>query len=298
MKATILKISSLFLGLMLLPSFIYAGEDVDQSLSAESNGIVEIHNVRGKIRIVGWDNDKVQVKGKLDDLAEKLIFETKGKVTVVRVKMPKRNINRGNGTDLVINIPKDNRVDFNGVSTDLLVETVNGGLDARSVSGDVDLIKVSNRIFVNSVSGDVTIKESSGSAKLDTVSGDIKGELDSAVVRTNSVSGDITLHLKKFDEISATTVTGDVWVRGHLNDSGKVRMSSVNADLSVAFDNVINARVNINAGPGGEISNNLSSDKVKEIFPQQKLQMTLGDGSGSVKIGTVNGSIVLKGNND
>ena len=283
------------MAIMFIPSSIYAGEKVDETLSVQSNGIVEIHNVRGKIRIVGWDKDKVQVKGELDDLAEKLIFETKGKATIVRIKMPKRNINRGDGTDLVINIPRSNAVDFNGVSTDLLIESVKGGVDVRSVSGDVDMIKVSKQLFANVVSGDITLKESSGAAKLETVSGDIKGGLDSASVMTNSVSGEITLHLKKFDEVRASTVSGDIWVSGHLNDSGKIRMSSVSADVTLAFNNEINARANISTGPGGDIKNNLTSDKVKELFPsQQRLEMTLGDGSGSIKIGTVNGSVTLK----
>ena len=296
MKLATFKISSIFVALIFLSWSINAAEDVDKSLTVQSDGIVEIHNVRGKIRIVGWNKDKVQVKGELDDLAEELVFENNGKVTVVKIKMPRRNINHGDGTDLVIHIPMGNRIDFNGVSTDLLVEGINGGVDVRSVSGDVDMVKVSKQIFVNSVSGDITLKKSSGPAKLDSISGDIKGELDSESVLSNSVSGDITLHLKKFDEIRATTVSGDVWVSGHLNDSGKVRMSSVNADITLSFDNMINARVNISAGPGGDISNKLSSDRVEEIFPrQQKLNMSLGDGSGSIKIGTVNGSITLRG---
>ena len=48
-----------------------AGEKIDKTLDAVSNGEVEIHNNRGIIVVQGWDKEQVSVKGELDDLAEK-----------------------------------------------------------------------------------------------------------------------------------------------------------------------------------------------------------------------------------
>jgi len=284
--------------LILSPGLAFAGESVNESLTADADGIVEIHNVRGTIKVVGWNKDQVEISGELDDLAEKLIFENQGKVTLINIKMPRKNINHGDGSNLIINIPIGNRLDMSGVSTDIVVENVSGGVDVRSVSGDVDVINVKKQLFVNTVSGDLTLKKSSGKAKLGTVSGEIEGRFNSKEVMVNSVSGDIELHLQDFNTLLASNVSGNVWVSGQLNDSGKTRLSSVNGDITLAFDREVNARANISAGPGGEISNHMSSDKVRDIFPnQQKLKMTLGDGSGGIKIGTVNGSITLRGSN-
>jgi len=281
-----------------LPGLAFAGEKVDESLSADADGVVEIHNVRGKVRVTGWENNTIEVKGELDDLAEKLIFERQGKVIIIRVEIPRRNINHGDGSNLVIKIPKGNRVDFNGVSSDFLIEDVNGGMDVRIVSGDIDIINVHKQLYVSAVSGDITIKDSSGNAKLGTVSGDIKGTFTSTDISADTVSGDLRLHLAEFDSLTANSVNGEVWVSGQLNDSGKAKCSTVNGDITLAFDRAINARVKVKTGPGGDINNKISSDKVEHIFPnQQKLKMTLGDGSAVIKIGTVNGSVTLKGSN-
>jgi len=298
MKLQTLNKSLVLAAIISIPSIIFAGEKVDETLTADVEGVVEIHNVRGKIRVVGWDDNQVQILGELDDLAEKLIFETQGKVTMIKVKMPKRDINRGDGSNLIINVPKGNRVDFNGISTDLLVQDLSGGIDVRTISGDIDVINVHKQLFAETVSGDIDISESSGTAKWGSVSGDIKGKFDSQDIAASSVSGDIQLHLKNFDSLSASSVSGEVWVSGQLNDSGKTNLSSVNGDITLSFDSAVNARANVKAGPGGSISNSMSSDKVQDIFPsQQKLKMTLGDGSGRIKIGTVNGSVKLRGSN-
>ena len=108
----------------------------------------------------------------------------------------------------------------------------------------------------------------------------------------------LILALSNFDNLSAGSVSGEVMVSGQLNDSGNLRLSTVNGDITLSFKDAVNARTKVNAGPGGDITNRMSSDEVRDIFPnQQKLNMTLGDGSGKIKIGTINGSILLKGNN-
>ena len=163
---------------MLLSGAIYAGEKVDRTIGVSSDGVVQIENVRGIIRVEGWDRGEVSVKGTLDDSAERLIFETNGAVTNVIVKMPKGNIKRGDGSNLVIRVPNTNQVDFEGVSSDLFVKNISGGVDLVTVSGDIDTNNISKQVFLKSVSGDLVIKESSGQARLSSVSGDIEAKLD------------------------------------------------------------------------------------------------------------------------
>jgi DUF4097 and DUF4098 domain-containing protein YvlB len=292
------QLQSTAIAIILLPTFLVAGEKVDETLDAQANGVVEIHNVRGDIRVNGWNKNSVQVKGELDDLAEKFTFESKGKVTYIKVELPRRNINRGDGSQLTIMVPAGSRVDFNGVSTDFDIEAVHGGIDLRSVSGDLTINNISEQIYVNSVSGDIKIHHSKGKAKLSTVSGDIKADMDSREVSLNSVSGDISVKLNNYDALIASSVNGELSVSGQQNDSGKSSLSSVNGDITLSFASAVNARVNVKSGPGGTIRNKLSSDPVEEVFPnQQKLMITVGDGSGYIKIGTVNGTITLKGDN-
>lgn len=281
-----------------LPGFVLAGEAVDKSLKASADGKVEINNVRGTIKVVGWNKNKVHIKGELDDQAEELVFETQGQVTVIDIKMPRNTKHEGKGSDLVIKIPKNNRLDFSGVSTDISAESISGGVAIRSVSGEIKLSNTEEQLSVKSVSGDIVMKDTSGEAKLASVSGNISGNHESRELEAKTVSGNLNLELGEYDSLAAKSINGEIRVSGQMRDSGSTNLGTVNGDIRLVLNNTVNARARVKAGPGGKITNELSSDKVEEIFPnQQKLVMTLGDGSGDIKVGTINGSITLKANN-
>ena len=297
-KFVTLPKSLIAMSLIAVSGLTFAGDKVNKTIAASADGVVEVHNIRGEIKIIGWDKNEVKLTGELDDLKKELVFKSQGNVIVIDVIMPRRNINNGDGSDLTIYVPKTNRVDVNVVSTDLTIDNIQGGIDARTVSGEAIISKVQKQLYIETVSGDISVKKSSGKAKLNSVSGEIIGHLDSKDVRAESVSGDVRLSLSNFDNLNAGSVSGEVDISGQLNDSGNLRLSTVNGDISLSFKDAVNARAKINAGPGGDISNRMSSDEVRDIFPnQQKLNMTLGNGSGKIKIGTINGSILLKGNN-
>ena len=120
--------------------------------------------------------------------------------------------------------------------------------------------------------------------------------MDSQEVEANVVSGDITLHLTDYTTLDASTVNGEVWVKGAQTVDGETSISSVNGDISLHFTESLDARVKVKTGPGGDIVNDLTTDPVEKIFPnQQRLGINVGNGNGKVTISTVNGSIKIKG---
>jgi len=207
-------------------------------LQVQSDGVVEISNIRGIVKVKGWDKDQVAVTGTLDDLAEGITFENKDKVTLIKVEMPDHNINHGDGSDLTIQVPYGNQVDFEGISSDLKVKNIKAGIDVRTVSGDIGVEGVEKILNIKTVSGDIQLKKSTGKAKLATVSGDIDGVINCPEVQVSSVSGDVNL---KLDEYQL--------------DGGETKLSSVNGDINLLFINKINTRVNVKTGPGGDITN-------------------------------------------
>lgn len=283
--------------LMTAPLYVAAGEEVDERRSVSAQGVVEIHNTRGEVEITGWDKDEVHVSGELDDLAEELIFEVDGEFTLIRVKMPKRNIRWGDGSDLEIRIPVKSRVDFNGVSTDLKFTNIEGGTSIHSVSGDIRADHIAKRLLINSVSGNVEVRDTTGKVKITTVSGDLRLDLRSTEVSINTVSGEIDMDLAEFDSLMVSTISGELEISGHLNDSGSISMSSVSGDIELRLTGPVNARIDARAGPGGDIDNDMTEDEPRDIFPaQMELKSTAGDGSGRIRIKTVTGDISLRGN--
>jgi len=281
---------------ILLTSSVFAGQKVDDSKKVKSKGVVEIANVSGKILLEGWKKNQVSVKGELGDQAEGFKFETKGNVTRFEVEMPDSNYTTKSGDDLVIRVPYGHKVDMQGVSTDFIIKNLKAGIEVESVSGDLTASGIEAGASLETVSGDVTIEKASGKLKLETVSGNIEGKVSSEVVKAEVVSGNIDLTLGSFRELTAESVSGNVHVKGEQLDNGSSKFSNVSGSINVTFTNKVNARLKASTGPGGNIVNNISDDEVQKDFPsQQRIKMTLGDGSGRIKLETVVGNIKING---
>ncbi|WP_281559444.1 DUF4097 family beta strand repeat-containing protein [Thalassomonas sp. RHCl1] len=290
-----------------------AGEKIDKVLPASGDSNISIESPNGEVSITGWDKDQVSVKGELDDNAEGLTFEQKGSLIEIKVMMPHNSNNRWNeqGSDLTIFVPKNARVSFGGVSSDVTLAELTRNVDVKTVSGDltgenlsnhVELLTVSGHIKVkglsgkvqlSTVSGDIRDKASSGRLQLKAVSGDIKSQSEASEVQVTSVSGEIELNLAQVDELAISTVSGDVEGQLNLNDSGLVKLSSVSGDMALKFQPDVQASFRLKANAGGDLVNKLTSDKAVEAKygPSSKLEFVTGNGNGSVRGNTVSGNI-------
>jgi hypothetical protein len=281
---------------LLFAAGLKAGEDVDLTMIAESEGTVRIINTRGEVEIYGWDKDEIRVEGELDDLAEELIFDVDGSRARIEVRLPRSNINWGDGSDLEIYVPERSSVIFEGVSTDTTIENIAGGLRLRSVSGDIFIDSVATQVMVKSVSGDIEVKESSGDANISTVSGEIEVQMASDTIILDTVSGEIDAELEMFSRLRANAVSGDIHIEGQLMDKGDIDISSVSGDVRLSLVTPVNAKLNIETGPGGEIVNQLSDHEPTDKFPaHMKLEAELGDGAGDIRMRTVSGDVRIEG---
>ena len=130
---------------------VQAGQNVDETRAAEPSGIVRIHCTRGDLKIVGWDRAEIQVDGELDDLADRLIFVVQGDDTLIRVEMPETDVNWGDGSDLVVHVPNNSRLNVEAVSTDVKVSGVQGAIAVRTASGDVRARKFGAATRINTM---------------------------------------------------------------------------------------------------------------------------------------------------
>ncbi len=307
-----------YLPLLLLTSAMptMAGERVDESMSLGDVKSVTIENLRGEVKVTGNSGDTVSVVGELDDKAEGLTFEKSGSRIIIKVEIPHNNHNGwgADGSNLVIELPKQVRVSFKGVSSNIDIDNFTNGAEIQTVSGDVtaknlheqvelatvsgniDSKNLSGKLRLSSVSGDIEDRNSSGRARFKTVSGSLSSRSSANEVSANSVSGDIELQLADIDELIVSTVSGEFESDLSLNDNGLLKMSSVSGDLHVNFKNEVQASFNLKANAGGDIVNRLTSAKAKraKYGPSSKLAFETGNGSSSVRASTVSGRIEVK----
>jgi len=160
-----------------------AGDAIDTSLAVPATAVISINNTRGAVAIIGWDQAQVSIKGELDDLAEALVFDADEGLIVVDVKMPRQDLNWGNGSDLTIQVPHSSRVKFVGVSSEVEIENVLGGVQLQSISGDLRARKIEGQLIMNTVSGDIIIEGVAGSVLASTISGDLALSVTATDVR-------------------------------------------------------------------------------------------------------------------
>jgi len=213
--------------------------EVDETKDADPNGTVTIEIVRGEVQVRGWNRDQVRVSGRLDERMEEFVFEVRDDETEIEVKLP-RHLNgwQSGSSDLQISVPENSSLQVNGVSTDVEVVDIKGGVRAHSVSGEVDVANVAKRIDLSSVSGSVNLRDVDGRIRARTVSGDIDGRDVIGHGNYDSVSGSITL-VTSGEVLDVESVSGSIELT--LQDINEVTGNTVSGDIEISGDRVLSA---------------------------------------------------------
>jgi len=272
-------------------------EKIDQTKDADETGRVDIFNLSGDVEIIGWDRSQIQVTGTVGDDAEEFIFEVRGDMTTIKVKVPDRmHGHKDVSSDLLIRVPKGSSLDVSTVSADISAEGVQGEQELQSVSGDLVTEAFGEDIDAETVSGDVEVEGSNKDleAKLESVSGDVTVDGLSGDIKAGSVSGDIDITDGDFDRARLETVNGDITYEAALRSDGKLDVETVNGTVDVMFIGDVSAEFDIETF-NGRIRNCFGpeAERTSKYAPGWELSFTEGGGDGRVSIATLNGGLRL-----
>lgn len=278
---------------LLVSTAVFAGQKIEQSLPVPKNGELIIDSSRGLIRIQGWDNDKIQLSGELDDSAETLVLENKGQKTYLKIAMDGKS-HWGDGSILKIFLPKTTKLRFKGVDATFSLKGLSSEIKGSTISGDILLKSIDTNIMLSSVSGDISLVKTTGNAQIESVSGNVEldGSFTSAKIR--SMSGDVSANIDNINNLKIKNVSGSTRILGHLKNDAQIKLASVSGDILYQVKGQLNAACKLSTQFGGEISNKLTKDRPQSSkFSQQKLNFVSGDGSGILQMTTVSGSVSL-----
>ncbi len=294
-----------------LPS--WAGEPIDERMSADGLSLINIENLKGKVTIIGSDTDEVTIKGKLGESADRFVFEKSGNTLLAKVIEDKGYDYRNNdgGTVFTVKMPASLTMNFEGVSSDVNVKDLTGNVDVKTVSGDIeaknltesidlstvsgdiDSRNLSGKIRLSAVSGEIDDRNSSGRLRLKAVSGNLRSTSSAKEINLAAVSGDMDFTFGEVEELVISSVSGDVDGSLSLMNNGEVKMSGVSSDIALEFQEDINAEFRLTASAGGDLVNRITNDKVQraKYGPSSKLNFSAGNGSAYVRGNVVSGEI-------
>ncbi|MEM6511759.1 MAG: DUF4097 family beta strand repeat-containing protein [Pseudomonadota bacterium] len=279
---------------VLLASPAFA-DTINETLSADPRGEVSISNTSGSVEVSGWSRDEVEVTGRLGRDVEELIFERDGDEITIKIKGPKRNMGRKDiSSDLMIRVPEKSSLDIGTVSANIEVQGVHGDLDLASVSGGINTEVFDGDLEAGTVSGGIGVQGDGKtiSAELGSVSGSISADGLAGDVEAESISGRISVSGGMFEGVDMETVNGRIIFRGQLHSDGDMAMESVNGGIDIDIANQVSVRYDIETFNGG-IRNcfGVKPERTSRYAPGYRLNHQIGDGSATVRVETLNGSV-------
>jgi len=276
-------------------------EKIEQRLTVQPHGSVEISNVAGRIEVSGWDKQEVEVRGDIGPGVDKVDVTTDHGRTSIKVRVPNYTF-RSASADLLIRVPRDSELDVSGVSADVRVTDVEGELMAKTVSGSINADTFGRDSEIKTVSGDIVLrgrsKEGANSPEIhiSTISGSIRVDRVGGDVEATTVSGDINLKLEPSRSIRMRSTSGALGFEGKLVKGASVDAESVSGGLTVrtTHDGSLDYQVTTFSG---DIKNcmGLEAERVSKYGPGRRLNGTRGNGSeeARIRLKTMSGDVEL-----
>ena len=215
----------------------------EQVYEVGDEGVVVIETTSGDVRVRGWDKPMVSVESPKEEAR----VRQDGSTTTISAKP-------GGSSNVVADVPKWFKVRVRGVSGDLHVDNIGGGLNILTMSGDI-----------------------SGSS--------LCGKAD---VRT--VSGDISIHDGELSALSVETVSGDTVIESSLDDEGKYSFRSVSGRVRILVPNGQACTVHSKL-VSGKLRCELPHEVEKTGWGKQVVQVN--GGGVDLQVSSTSGSVVI-----
>jgi len=277
------------------PWLAHAATSVDEHRAASPQGAVEIDNVAGMIDVQGWDKSEVAVTGTIGKDVDRVEVTGEGNRTSIRVVLPQGHHwgMRDGEAHLVIHVPANSSITASLVSSDLKVSAVHGGLELRTVSGNIKG-EGGGDVRANAVSGDIQL--TANSAKLievKSISGNIVLTGGNAEVEATTVSGDATLTLGTVSRARFKTVSGNLSVALGAAADAQIEGESVSGDVKLDFASAPAADFDIQT-ISGDIDNCFGPKPTESRHgPGARLSFKTGDGGARVRVSSHSGDVRL-----
>jgi hypothetical protein len=283
------------LTVLAFPGLSPAATPVDEHRAASPQGAVEIDNVAGLIDVQGWDKSEVAVTGTIGKGVERVEVTADGNRTSIRVILPKgHNWGMHEGeAHLLVQVPTNSSIAASLVSSDLKVSAVHGGLELRTVSGNISG-EGGGDVHANSVSGDIHFKAAAAKRiEIKAISGNIELTGGNADIEATTVSGDARLNLGSVSRARFKTVSGNFSATLSAAADAQIEGESVSGDIKLDFANTPAADYDIQT-LSGNIDNCFGPKPLESRHgPGARLSFKTGDGGARVRVSSNSGAVRL-----
>jgi len=278
-----------------------AGTPIQLRHDASPTAHVSISNVAGRVTVLGWDRNEVQVGGELGDGARPLSIS--GSHGDLSIKVEPQggsgwfhwaSDSRMGPTTLEVHVPRAASLAISVVSAALAIDGVDGGsIMLDTVSGKVRIQARTPLLKVDSVSGGIELAGQADQADLQTVSGDILAPTLGSLVKLQTISGHIQAQGGPWRKFSLSTVSGDAQLTGALAAGGSLDIDSMSGDVQLQLPAATSAMLHASSF-SGDLRSDFGTPRQADHGPGSSLDARLGDAQGRINIETFSGDLRIR----
>jgi DUF4097 and DUF4098 domain-containing protein YvlB len=268
----------------------WAQQSINEVCPASADGVVEIDNLAGSVKVIGWGRSEVKVTGTLSRDARGIKVKNLGERIKIEVELP-RDLENVKGSDLVVQVPAASHINIDSVSAGMSVAKVSGALDLETVSGRIEVTGQPERIEAEAVSGAIEVEVAPDDTELVSVSGNVTVQRASGDLEAESVSGNVVIKGGELGRGSLGSVSGSVHCAADLIGSGKLEIESMSGDVTLVLARSTAATFDLSTF-SGRIINQLGPEPKPGGMPGKEISFSTGVGP-KVVVSTFSGKVEL-----
>ncbi|HEY2943799.1 MAG TPA: DUF4097 family beta strand repeat-containing protein [Vicinamibacteria bacterium] len=268
-------------------------EQVEARRPAASDGLVEIENPAGSVRVIGWSKAEVAVTGNVGRRAS-LRLDGGGPRTHVEVEVEGNP--HATRSDIEVHVPAGSRVSVESFASSIVVSEVTGPVTAETVNGSVSVSGSVKEVSAESVNGAVEVTGAASRVHAGTVNGALtvrgaRGELDA-----NTVNGELrVVGGGPFQRAHLESVSGAIRFEGELAPHADLQAQTVSGEIELALPAGVAADFTVSTFSGDVINEfGAATYRTGRHSPEKELTFSTGRGGAKIAIETLSGSISLR----
>jgi hypothetical protein len=282
---------SSIIGVLLATATANAQTKVNRGLPLDATGAVRVYNLVGSVRITGWKNDSVAVRGSLPKWGVLHMGGGRGGIKIFVEGADERNPGPAN---IEVMVPMRAKVWVKTATASIDVSGVSGSLDLYVVGGDITVKGNPADVNAEAIDGSITISGSPAWVRAKSASGNVSINGSSSDVTCSTVSGKIDVDGTKFEKAKFESVTGNIRFAGSFERGGLVNFDTHSGSIEIGMPAGSPADLDV-VSIAGSIVNKLTSSKPLpgRYGRGSELSTSSGEGGTRVVVRSFKGPVVL-----
>lgn len=275
--------------------------EFSRRVAAGARDRISISNIAGAVRLTAWERPEVDVQGKLGSGVERVeVSQHSGEIEIRVVVHESGLFGIRSVLDptafLDVRVPAGSELEVHTVSALISGDALRGRAELKSVSGGIRVAYQGAELDAKTVSGAIDVNGVGQRIRLQavSVSGGIRVDRVSGEIEAKSTSGSVRISSGLADKVELKTVSGSIVYGGRLSASGELDAEAVSGSVQVIAAS--------DAGYAFDVSS--YSGAIRSCFgdvPQRKspgrsgkhLSGSQGQGSARVRLRSMSGGVSL-----